>query len=134
MRLEDLTPGLSLTGLEPSKIAGIVAAVPIADGALRVIYKTTEGVLKDRLLWRADEAGIAVAEQERPWAFHGNGEDFKLVVEAKRNDLAFPFDPMMAVHTSNSGPLSHQITAVYESMLSLLDIDPAGERRRLIFI
>ena len=32
-------------------------------------------------------------------------------------DLAFLFDPMMAVHTSNVQPLPHQITAVYESML-----------------
>jgi len=38
-------------------------------------------------------------------------------VEAKRIDLAFLFDPMMAVHTSNVDPLPHQITAVYESML-----------------
>jgi hypothetical protein len=37
--------------------------------------------------------------------------------EAKRIDLAFLFDPMMAVHTSNVDPLPHQITAVYESML-----------------
>jgi superfamily II DNA or RNA helicase len=28
------------------------------------------------------------------------------------------FDPMMAVHTSNVEPLPHQITAVYEVMLS----------------
>ena len=46
-----------------------------------------------------------------------HGEDFKLAVEAKRIDLAFLFDPMMAVHTSNVDPLPHQITAVYESML-----------------
>jgi superfamily II DNA or RNA helicase len=32
-------------------------------------------------------------------------------------DLAFLFDPMMAVHTANVEPLPHQITAVYESML-----------------
>src|SRR5439155_6321972 len=46
-----------------------------------------------------------------------NGDDFKLAVEAKRIDLAFLFDPMMAVHTSNVEALPHQITAVYESML-----------------
>ena len=60
---------------------------------------------------------ISLATVERPWAFDGNGEDFKLAVEAKRIDLAFLFDPMMAVHTSNVDPLPHQITAVYESML-----------------
>lgn len=117
MRLEDLTSGSSLIGLEPSAVATIVAVVPIAEGAVQVIYKTPDGTLKDRLLGRADEATIALATQERPWAFDGDGEAFKLAVEAKRIDLAFLFDPMMAVHTSNVDPLPHQITAVYESML-----------------
>jgi len=117
MRLEDITPSSSLTGLEPTAVATVVAVVPIADGAVQVIYKTPDGTLKDRLLGRADEDNIAVATQERPWSFDGDGEAFKLTVEAKRIDLAFLFDPMMAVHTSNVDPLPHQITAVYESML-----------------
>jgi len=41
----------------------------------------------------------------------------QLACEAKRIDLAFLFDPMMAVHSSNVEPLPHQITAVYESLL-----------------
>jgi hypothetical protein len=49
--------------------------------------------------------------------FDGDGEAFKLAIEAKRIDLAFLFDPMMAVHTSNVEPLPHQITGVYESLL-----------------
>jgi superfamily II DNA or RNA helicase len=117
MRLEDIKPGTSLGGLEPTAVATVVAVVPIADGAVQVIYKTPDGALKDRLLGRSDEAAIDIATQGRPWAFDGNGEDFKLAVEAKRIDLAFLFDPMMAVHTSNVEPLPHQITAVYESML-----------------
>lgn len=117
MRLEDIISGNSLTGLEPSDVATIVAVVPIADGAVQVIYKTPDGTLKDRLLGRVDEDSIAIAIQERPWSFDGDGDAFKLAVEAKRIDLAFLFDPMMAVHTSNVDPLPHQITAVYESML-----------------
>ena len=117
MRLEDLTAGMSLNGLESSAVATIVAVVPIAEGAVQVIYKTQDGTLKDRLLNRADEPNIAIATTERPWSFDGEGEPFKLTVEAKRIDLAFLFDPMMAVHTSNVDPLPHQITAVYESML-----------------
>ena len=115
--LEDITPGLALTGLEPAAIGSVVAVVPIGDGAVQVIYKTPDGMLKDRLLNRADEESISIATSERPWSFDGDGEAFKLAVEAKRIDLAFLFDPMMAVHTSNVEPLPHQITAVYESML-----------------
>jgi len=115
--LENITPGLALNGLEAAIIANVVSVVPIADGAVQVIYRTPDGTLKERLLNRADEANISLATTERPWSFDGDGETYKLTVEARRIDLAFLFDPMMAVHTSNVDPLPHQITAVYESML-----------------
>ncbi|HPH65078.1 MAG TPA: helicase-related protein [Kofleriaceae bacterium] len=117
LALESLVTGISLIGIEPTLVVTIVTVVPMGDGAVQLIYKTSEGVLKDRLITRSDEASISLATIEQPWAFDGNGEDFKLAVEAKRIDLAFLFDPMMAVHTSNVEPLPHQITAVYESLL-----------------
>ena len=117
MKLADLKPGLALVGLEPNVVCTVVAVVPIADGAVQVYYKLADGGLKERLLGAADEATISVAVSERPWAFDGDGAAFQLACEAKRIDLAFLFDPMMAVHTSNVEPLPHQITAVYESML-----------------
>ena len=117
VRIEDLQPGMSLVGLEATGISTIAAVVPISDDSVQVIYKTGDGSLKDRLIGRADEENISIADAERPWSFEGDGESFKLAVEAKRIDLAFLFDPMMAVHTSNVEPLPHQITAVYESML-----------------
>ncbi len=73
--------------------------------------------MRERLITHGNEADISVATTARPWAFDGDGEAFRLAAEAKRIDLAFLFDPMMAVHTSNVEPLPHQITAVYESML-----------------
>lgn len=117
LRLEDLAAGISILGLEPSEVTTIVAIVPIAEGAVQIIYKDHNGTLKDRLLNRSDEPSLSISTQGRPWSFDGEGEAFKLAVEAKRIDLAFLFDPMMAVHTSNVEPLPHQITAVYESML-----------------
>src|SRR5213080_682987 len=69
------------------------------------------------MLFRTDEATLALAEAGRPWAFDAPGAAFKLAAEAYRINLAHLFDPMMAVHTSNVEPLPHQITAVYESML-----------------
>jgi hypothetical protein len=47
----------------------------------------------------------------------GDGAAFELAYDAKHVDLAFLFDPMMAVYTSNVEPLPHQFTAVNESML-----------------
>lgn len=117
VKLEDLAPGQTLVGIEPSVLATVVAVVPIAEGTVQVIYKRPDGTLKDRLLNRSDESAIEVATVERPWSFDGDGAAFQLTCEAKRIDLAFLFDPMMAVHASNVEPLPHQITAVYESML-----------------
>ena len=84
MQLENLKPGISLVGIEPTLIATVVAVVPIGEGAVQLLYKTPEGTIKDRLLGRVDEANISLATVERPWAFDGNGEDFKLAVEAGR--------------------------------------------------
>jgi SNF2 family DNA or RNA helicase len=117
VKLEDLKSGLALVGLEPSVVTTVAAIVPIGDGAVQIFYRTPDGTTKERLLGRADEPNISIATVERPWSFDGDGDAFKLAVEAKRIDLAFLFDPMMAVHTSNVEPLPHQITAVYESML-----------------
>lgn len=117
MKLEEITTGLNLTGVVPAQIVSVVALVPHGEGALQLIYRTPDGAMKERLLVRADEPSIAVATAERPFSFDGDGAAFQLTCEAKRIDLAFLFDPMMAVHTSNVDPLPHQITAVYESLL-----------------
>lgn len=117
MKLEELAPGQSLSGIEPTEIVSAVAIVPLAEGSVQLIYRTPDGVMKERLLGRADEATIATASVERPFSFDGDGAAFQLSCEAKRIDLAFLFDPMMAVHSSNVEPLPHQITAVYESLL-----------------
>src|SRR4051794_35059333 len=117
MRLEELQPGMAVSGLEPTAIASVAAVVPVADGAVTVFYRTSDGSTKERLLTRSDEDSLKVAVAERPFSFDGDGAAFQLACEAKRIDLAFLFDPMMAVHTSNVEPLPHQITAVYESML-----------------
>ena len=117
MKLEDIHPGLSLTGIDPAAVVSVVATVPLGEDALQLIYRTPAGVMQERMLGRADEASIGVATAERPFSFDGDGAAFQLACEAKRIDLAFLFDPMMAVHTSNVEPLPHQITAVYESLL-----------------
>jgi len=117
MNLEELQPGMSLTGLEPELVCKVVAVNKIAEGSCQVIYRTPDGTMRERLLGPADRDSVALATTERPWAFDGDAASFQLACEAKRIDLAFLFDPMMAVHTSNVMPLPHQITAVYESML-----------------
>ena len=117
MKLEEITAGQSLTGIESEAIVQVITSVRISPDSVQLIYKLQDGTIRETLLDRGREDSIAVATSESPWSFDGDGEAFKLAVEAKRIDLAFLFDPMMAVHTSNVEPLPHQITAVYESML-----------------
>jgi hypothetical protein len=104
MQLSELKAGLALVGLEPELVCTVVAVNAIADGAVQVFYKQPDGTLRERLLGTVDEATIALATTERPWAFDGDAAAFELACEANRIDLAFLFDPMMAVHTSNVDP------------------------------
>ena len=118
MRLEDITPNLALTGLEPDTVVTVLAVNRISDDALQVFYQLPgSSEIRSQMLLREHEASLAIATEKRPWSFDGDGAEFIRAVEAKRIDLAYLFDPMMAVHTSNVEPLPHQITAVYESML-----------------
>ena len=92
MQLEELIPGSALTGLEPTVVATVVAVVPLAPGAVQVIYKTPDGTLRDRLLSRADAATLALATQERPWAFDGDGEAFlEVYPKIVRHRMAEPW-------------------------------------------
>jgi len=115
--LESIKKNAAITGIETGQVVRVVTTEPVGDNALTVYYKTSDGRLLERMLLRTDEANLSLAEAGRPWAFDVPGEDFKLTAEAYRNNLEYLFGPMMAVHTYNLGPLPHQITAVYGSML-----------------
>src|SRR4029453_10608572 len=117
LKLEEITKNAAITGIEPGQVVRVVTTEPVGDNALTVYYKTADGRLLERMLFRTDEATLALAEAGRPWAFDAPGTAFKLAGEAYRITLAHLFDPMTAVHTSNVEPLPHQITAVYESLL-----------------
>src|SRR5690606_23409472 len=79
-------------------------------------YKTLDGSLGQRMLFREDESKLSLsAEGSRP--FDADVRDFQLVAEAQRISLAGLFDPMLAVATSDVQPLPHQIRAVYGEIL-----------------
>ncbi|WP_437573392.1 hypothetical protein [Sorangium sp. So ce887] len=47
MKLEDVTNGASLEGVEPSSVVTVVAAIPIPPGSLQLIYRLPDGSLLD---------------------------------------------------------------------------------------
>ena len=117
LKIEAIKKNAAISGIEPGQVVRVVTTEPVGDNALTVYYKTPDGRVLERMLFRSDEVNLSIAEAGRPWGFDASGEDFKLAAEAYRINLAHLFDPMIAVHTSNVEPLPHQITAVYESML-----------------
>lgn len=117
LKLEEVNKDAQVTGIESGEIVRIVSVEPVGTESLTVYYKTGQGQIRERMLFRSDEASLELADKGRPWSFDANGEHFKLALEAMRISLAHLFDPMMAVHTSNVEPLPHQISAVYEAML-----------------
>ena len=117
MKLEDIKEDLALVGVVPDQIVKVVSVKYAGEDAIKLYFELQDGMPKSQMVYRYDEAKIFVAEIGRPWAFDAPGAEFKLAAEAYRIDLAYLFDPMMAVHSSNVEPLPHQITAVYESML-----------------
>ena len=134
--LESLTSGALVSGVASDGPAEVVSIKWFGDSAVELTYKTpTTGLVGSRLLYRDDEPSLEVLERGLPWSFDGDGNLFRLVSEAQRIRLAHLFDPVLAVHTSIVDPLPHQITAVYDSMLTRQPLrfssrmTPARERR-----
>lgn len=117
MKLEDIARGQSLVGVTPNQVVTVRSTDFHGPDPLELVYRTPSGALGERLLEPDNEASIHIATDLRPWSFDGDPASFQLACEAKRIDLAFLFDPMMAVHATNVDPLPHQINAVYVFML-----------------
>jgi len=115
--LEELTKGALVGGVVADRAVTVVDVTWHGSEVVTLTYRTADGAVAERLVYREDEPRLAILEEGTPWAFDGDGEAFKLASEAKRIDLAYLFDPYVAVSTSLVEPLPHQITAVYEEML-----------------
>ena len=56
LKLEEIQKNAALNGIEPGHVVRIVTTEPVGDNALTVYYKTSDGKLLERMLFRADEA------------------------------------------------------------------------------
>jgi hypothetical protein len=117
-RLEDLTPGARVTGVVVAQAVTIVAVQWHGNTALTLTYRDDAGRVAEEVLLRDAESRIEVDQRGAAWSLTADGALFRLVSEARRIQLAYLFDPLLAVSTSNVIPLPHQISAVYEEMLS----------------
>jgi superfamily II DNA or RNA helicase len=117
-RLEELTRGTHVRGILADTTVTVVDTEWHGDAALTLTYRDAAGRLGSQLVFRDNEPTLAVEVAGRLWSFNADGGLLRLASEAKRIRLAYLFDPLLAVHTSLVDPLPHQITAVYEEMLS----------------
>jgi len=117
LKLEDLKSGSKVRGIVLVEPVTVINAQWIGSNAVELTFKRQNGAVGSRLVYREDEPHLELLQQGTPWAFNADGYLYQLASEAHRIQLAYLFDPLLAVHTSLIDPLPHQITAVYEQML-----------------
>ena len=121
-RLEDITVGSKVMGLANNETVTIVAVQWYGTAVLEATFKDSMGRLASQLIYRENEESIEILDSNLPWSFDADGNLVRLASEAYRINLAHIFDPYLAVHTSAIEPLPHQISAVYQEMLSRLPL------------
>lgn len=121
-QLENITVGTKVVGLEGNSQVHVVAVKWHGTNAITVTYKNSAGHVAEQILYREDESRLNVTDGSLPWSFDSDANLLRLTSEAYRINLAHIFDPYLAVHTSAIEPLPHQISAVYQEMLSRLPL------------
>jgi hypothetical protein len=118
VQLEDLRKDALVSGVLAAGAVTVVDVHWFGSQAVELTYKDSAGRLGNQLLYRTDEPRLEIVTTGRHWSFDGDGGLLRLVSEAHRISLAHLFDPLLAVHSSLVDALPHQITAVYEEMLT----------------
>ena len=116
--LEEITPGVLVKGLLPGGAVTIISVKRHGSTSVELVYQDANGHLGSELLYSDSVAHLEIVPAGLSWGFDADGALFRLVSEAYRIRLTYLFDPLIAVHTSLIEPLPHQITAVYETMLT----------------
>ena len=96
----------------------IISAEMIGENAVKIVFEDSDGKVSNQLVFADDLAKLELISEGNFWTFDSDAENLRLAIEAYRIRLAHHFDPYLAINTSLVDPLPHQITAVYDSMLS----------------
>jgi SNF2 family DNA or RNA helicase len=117
-RLEELAKGVVVEGVEPDGPVTVVNVEWIGEDSVELFYKDSSSKPGSTYLYRFNESMLRLVGAREEGNFGGDGRSFRLAAEAKRIQMAYLFDPLLAVHTSLVDPYPHQISAVYERMLT----------------
>jgi superfamily II DNA or RNA helicase len=116
--LEQLKNGSTVKGILPGAAVSILNAKWYGTETVELTYKDFQGNLGNELVTRERAAAFEIVEAGSLWSFTADAGLLRLASEAYRIRLAHLFDPLLAVHTSLVEPLPHQISAVYEEMVT----------------
>jgi len=116
--LEDLKQGSFVRNLVHDQVVEIVQARQKGSSAVEITYKDDQGFVHQQIVLDFPSNDLEIVERSTNWSFDADADWFILTSEAYRIHLAHLFDPYVAVHTSLIEPLPHQITAVYQEMLT----------------
>lgn len=117
VRLEDLVPGLEVSGLIGSYPVTVVQVEWHGQNFITLTYKEPSGKTEQIVVGRDKEPALTAASSGNGPAFDGDPESWRIGAEALRIHYAALFDPMLAISTSDLDALPHQITAVYGELL-----------------
>lgn len=90
MRVDDVKPGIRLTGL-PSGTVTVVAATEIGH-ALQVTIRDELGQLSDQVFFPRDLASLQPETPRSRWSFNADPGQFRLAAEALRMRHAGPLN------------------------------------------
>ena len=98
-----------------SEAVRVIVTLPVGDGVKLIGTGLTSGRTYEPILSATQLAELQIAPERPPHT--GNGERFKLGVEAMRLGLAYEYDPYFALSIARIDPLPHQLEAVYDYFL-----------------
>ncbi len=118
MLLSEIKPGMRIAGIKAGMVVVIESVRLIGSEAVQIAFIDAGGLSDKALLYANDLERLIPVAAGRVFGFTGDGQAFKRAAEARRIQLAWLSDPFVAVASSAIEPLPHQISAVYEAMLT----------------
>ena len=60
LKLEAIKKNAAIGGIEPGQVVRVVTTEPVGPDAVTIYYKTPDGRLQERMLFRTDEANLSL--------------------------------------------------------------------------
>lgn len=128
-RLESLTLGASVTGVDPRGPVRVIQAQWHGADCLDLTYRDATGRTDSRLLYRDDEPHLEIVAPGPRWSFDGDGNLFKLAAEAQRIRLAYLFDPGQIQQLVARNALAHDAMDASRLQSNREEMERAEARR-----